>query len=78
MYKSKTMAAIAKRNKRYDEVKVVMDQFAEAMKKNNDYGYAYMAGYLQSLVVSIAADSVESTEDVINQLKNSSIMKGVQ
>jgi DNA-binding ferritin-like protein len=77
MYKSKTMAAIAKRNKRYDEVKVVMDQFAEAMKKNNDYGYAYMAGYLQSLVVSIAADSVESTEDVINQLKNSSIMKGV-
>ena len=78
MYKSKTMAAIAKRNKRYDEVKVVMDQFAEAMKKNEDYGYAYMAGYLQSMIVSIAADSKDATADVINQLKNSSIMKGVQ
>ena len=76
MYKSKTMAAIARRNKRYDEVKVVMNEFAEAMKKDEDHGYAYMAGYLQMLVISIAADSKASTAHVINQLKTSSIMKG--
>ena len=76
MYKSKTTAAIARRNKRYDEVRVVMNQFAEAMKKNEDHGYAYMAGYFQSMIVSLAADSKASTAHVINQLKTSSIMKG--
>ena len=76
MYKSKTMAAIAKRNKRYDEVKAVMNQFTEAMKKNEDFGYAYMAGYFQSMIISMAADSKDATADVINQFKDSSVMKG--
>jgi hypothetical protein len=76
--KSKFMVEMEKRNKRYAEVQEVMNKFAEAAKKeDSEFGYAYMCGYLQSMIASLAADSKASTEDVINQLKNSSVMKGV-
>ena len=76
--KSKFMVEMEKRNKRYAEVQEVMNKFADAAKKDDlSFGYAYMAGYLQSMIASLAANSEASTKDIINQLKNSSVMKGV-
>ena len=75
--KSKFMVEMEKRNKRYDEVQKVMDKFAEAAKKDDlSFGYAYMAGYLQSLIVGIAAKSEETAKDVIEQLNRSTVIKG--
>jgi len=67
---SKFVRELQVRGARFDMIQKVMREFEDSiLKKNPDAGYAYLAGYLSTMITSLAADRLDTTEDLIAKLK---------
>lgn len=57
------------RRARLDVLQVAMRNYEERVRERfPDGGYAYMAGFLQSQLLSLAVDRADTTDDLIKAL----------
>ena len=67
---SKFVRELQVRGARFEKIQTVMREFEDSvLKKNPDAGYAYLAGYLSTMIISLAADRLDTTENLISDLK---------
>lgn len=45
-------------------------EYETALKNDGEYAYARLAGFLESIVVPLAADRLDSTENLVRNLKS--------
>jgi meiotically up-regulated gene 157 (Mug157) protein len=58
------------RNARSAMIRSAMRDYEDSLRAEYGSPYAAMAGVLESLLTSLAADRMDSTEDVVRQLKS--------
>jgi hypothetical protein len=66
---SKFEREMAARGARVDMIQKAMREYENAMRTEYGSPYASMAGLLESLLTSLAADRLDSTEDLVRTLK---------
>jgi len=74
---SKIVKMLETRRARADMISVAMREFENSCRERYDSPYASMAGVFESMLTSLAADRLESTEEVVRQLKNLSKVKEI-
>jgi hypothetical protein len=58
------------RRARFERLQIAMREFEDRTKeKYPEGGYAYISGFLSSQLMSLAADRLDSTEQVIRDLR---------
>jgi hypothetical protein len=45
-------------------------EYESALKSDGEYAYARLAGFLESNLIPLAADRLDSTEDLVRSLKS--------
>ena len=67
---SKFVKELDARRARFEMLQEAMREFENrAAEKFENGGYAYIAGFLSSQLMSLAADRLDSTQDLINTLR---------
>ena len=67
---SKLIKELDARRARFEMLQTAMREFEDKVRqKFPDGGYAYISGFLSSQLMSLAADRLDSTEQVIRDLR---------
>jgi hypothetical protein len=74
---SKIVKMLETRRARSEMIREAMREFENSCRERYDSPYAAMAGVLESMLTSLAADRLDSTEDVVRQLKSLSKVKEI-
>ncbi len=74
---SKIVKMLETRRARSEMIREAMREFENSCRDRYGSPYAAMAGVLESMLTSVAADRLDSTEDVVRQLKNLSKVKEI-
>jgi hypothetical protein len=67
---SRLIKQLDARRARFEKMQAAMKVFREATESKYGSSYAYMAGFLESQLLSLAADRLDSTEDLIRDLNH--------
>ncbi len=74
---SKFLKMLEARSARSEMIREAMREYENSCRERYDSPYASMAGVFESMLTSLAADRLDTTEEVIRQLKNLSKVKEI-
>jgi hypothetical protein len=67
---SKFVKEMEARSARSKMIFDALREYEAALKNDGEYAYARLAGFLESVVVPLASDRLDSTEDLVRSLKS--------